>query len=585
MRLLLVFFRLYPRRTTITMLCLVLGGLAEGAGVSSVLPLIRTGILSDAGESSSPSSLERGVQAAFAAVGIEPTTPVLFMIIVIGVLLKAALVLLANREVGYTVAYMATTLRLDLIRALLATRWSYYVYQPIGVIANSVALEAQSAAEAYLRATAIVAFFVQAAVYAAVACLVSWPATLGALVGGAVISTILGRLVGMSRRAGKRQTRLARALMARLTDTLQAVKPLKAMAREPLIGPVLEHETRQLNRAVEREVMSRATLEALQEPLIVMFLVGSLYAALTLFAMPLANVVVLVFLCARVLGGLAKLQKEYQRMASREAVFWALRDLIAEAQGAAEVLPGGHQPHLQTDIRIDAVEFAHDRHAVLRGASAIIPAGSLTVITGPSGAGKTTLVDMVIGLLRPSAGEVRVDGVPLSEIDMRAWRTLIGYVPQETFMLHESVAMNVTLGDPEVTRDDVIAALRAAGAWEFVSALPEGLETHVGERGLRLSGGQRQRLALARALVRQPALLILDEATTALDPETERSICETLRTLRGAMTLVAICHHGHLVEVADQVYRLTDGQLTLVRSADGAAEVTGIAAVASQPDA
>ena len=572
MRLLLVFLRLYPQRTTITMLCLVLAGLAEGAGVSTVLPLIRmaapagTGV---PGGHSSPSSLEQWVQAAFAAVGLTPTVHVLFAIVVGGVLLKAVLVLLANRQVGYTVAYMTTTLRLDLIRALLATRWSYFVYQPIGVIANSVALEAQLAAEAYLRATAIVAFFVQAAVYAGVACLVSWPATLGALAGGAVISFILSRLVRMARRAGHRQTVLARSLLARLTDTLQAVKPLKAMAREPLIGPVLERETRRLNRALEREVMSRAVLEALQEPLVVLFLIAALYGALSLFAMPLANVVVLVFLCARVLGGLGKLQKEYQKMASREATFWAVRDLIRDTQGAAEVLAHGRRPHLRHDIRLDGVEFAYDGHPVLRGASVTIPAGTLIAITGPSGAGKTTLVDLIIGLLRPTAGEVRIDGVPLPELDTRAWRMLIGYVPQETLMLHESVAMNVTLGDPAVSRDEVVAALRAAGAWEFVSALPDGIETVVGERGLRLSGGQRQRLALARALVRQPTLLILDEATTALDPATERGICDTLRTLRGSMTLVAICHHGHLVEVADQVYRVTDGRLVLVRSAGG----------------
>lgn len=132
-------------------------------------------------------------------------------------------------------------------------------------------------------------------------------------------------------------------------------------------------------------------------------------------------------------------------------------------------------------------------------------------------------------------------------------------------MLHQSVAQNVTLGDPSVPLADVHDALRAAGASDFVAALPEGVDTVVGERGLRISGGQRQRLALARALVRRPSLLVLDEATTALDPATEREICETLRALRGSVTLVAICHHGHLVEVADLVYRVEDGRIELVR--------------------
>ncbi|MGH7787323.1 MAG: ABC transporter ATP-binding protein [Candidatus Binatia bacterium] len=570
MRLLLVFARTYPRSTAATMLCLLLAGLAEGLGVSSVLPLIRLA----APDTTAPpmatgggTVLEQQVVGAFHAVGLEPTIHLLFGLVLLGVLIKAVLVLVANRQVGYAVANMATKLRLDLIRALLAARWSYYVHQPLGIVANSVALEAQSAAEAYLRATFILAFMVQAAVYAAVACLLSWQATVGALIGGALIAVVLNGLVRTSARAGRRQTFLTRSLLARLTDTLQAVKPLKAMARESLITPVLERETRQLNDALEHEVFSGAAMEALQEPLIFVFLAAALYGALTLFSMPLAEVVVLVFLCVRVLGSIGRVQKEFQRMAAREAAFWALRDLIRRAEAQVETAIGQRLPHLREAIRLADVGFAYEDAWILRDASLTIPAGALTVITGPSGSGKTTLADLVIGLYEPGEGAVLIDGVPLRELDVRRWRDMIGYVPQETLMLHASVAMNVTLGDPALSRDDVVAALQAAEAWEFVAALPDGIETTVGERGQRLSGGQRQRLALARALVRKPSLLILDEATTALDPDTEREICTTLRRLRGALTLIAICHHGHLPEIADQVYRVADGRIALLRSA------------------
>ena len=142
-------------------------------------------------------------------------------------------------------------------------------------------------------------------------------------------------------------------------------------------------------------------------------------------------------------------------------------------------------------------------------------------------------------------------------------------------MLHSSVAINVSLGDPALSEADVWAALQAAGARDFVAALPQGLETPVGERGLRLSGGQRQRLALARALVRNPALLILDEATSALDPETEREICETLRGLRGSLTIIAICHQGSLPEIADSVYRIENGCIATVRSAAAVRRAAG----------
>ena len=138
---------------------------------------------------------------------------------------------------------------------------------------------------------------------------------------------------------------------------------------------------------------------------------------------------------------------------------------------------------------------------------------------------------------------------------------MLGYVPQEILLLHDSVLNNVTLGDPALTEADTEWALRAAGAWDFVAAMPEGLHTSVGERGARVSAGQRQRIMLARALAHQPRLLILDEATGALDPVSEAAICRTLRALRGQLTIVAVSHQPALAEFADSVYRLSEGRL------------------------
>lgn len=570
MKLLLLILRTYPQRTLLTLVCLVLAGLAEGIGITSLLPVIRLAASGEAG-GAGETALERGLASALAMVGLPVSNATLFTLVLGGVFLKAVLLLLANRQVGYAVAHVATSLRLQLIQSLLATRWSYYVHKPIGAVANSVAMEAQAAADAYLHGTNIMALCVQCLVFASISLLVSWRATLAALAAGAVITVILNRLVRMSRKAGRRQTSRIRALLARLADTLQAVKPLKAMAREPLIAPVLEGETRALNQSLEREVMSRAVLEALQDPLIMLFLAVALYAGITVLAMPLAEVVILVFLCARIVGDLGKIQKAMQRLAVKESAYWALQDFIHEANAAVEVATGTRPARFAREIRLSGVSFAHDVAPILRDADMTIPAGSLTVITGASGAGKTTLVDLIVGLLQPDAGDVVVDGVPLRDIASHDWRMQIGYVPQETLMLHQSVRENVTLGDPTVPAADVDAALAAAGATAFVAELPSGVDTMVGERGLRLSGGQRQRLALARALVRKPALLVLDEATTALDPATERAICDTLRELRGAVTLVAICHHGHLVEIADLVYRVQDGRIELVRGALDAA--------------
>jgi ATP-binding cassette subfamily C protein len=158
---------------------------------------------------------------------------------------------------------------------------------------------------------------------------------------------------------------------------------------------------------------------------------------------------------------------------------------------------------------------------------------------------------------------VRIDDVDLADLDLRAWRRMIGYVPQENLLLHDSVLRNVTLDDPEVSEADVEYALRAAGAWDFVASLPEGVHTLVGERGSRFSGGQRQRITIARALAHRPRLLILDEATASLDPTTEAALCETLAGLRGSVTILTISHQPALVATADRVYRVEKGRASL----------------------
>jgi ATP-binding cassette subfamily C protein len=164
---------------------------------------------------------------------------------------------------------------------------------------------------------------------------------------------------------------------------------------------------------------------------------------------------------------------------------------------------------------------------------------------------------------------VAVDDVPLAEVRIDEWRARIGYVPQDLVLFHDTVRANVTLGDPRIGDAEVRRGLEASGAWDFVSAQPEGLDAIVGEKGARLSGGQRQRIALARAIAAAPALLILDEVTSALDPETEQDICERVAALAGEITVLAISHRNIWEELADQVYEIDHGSARLVRQRDG----------------
>ena len=577
MRSVLVFARAYPARSAIMLVCLLLAGLAEGISLSSGVPLIS--LVANPATAGAPGASGNAVggagayvTSALSTLGVAPTVGVLITLVAAGIVLRAVLMLLANKQIGYTVAHVATDLRLALIRALLRSRWEYYVHQPIGTVASGVTVEARRAAEAYLRATSLAALLIQASVYLAVGCSVSGPATLVALLAAAVIVSVLTRLVRTARRAGTRQTRATQSLLKRLSDALQSAKSLKAMGQETAVAPLLEGGTLQLNRALRREVLSKEAMQALQDPMMIAFLAIGCYAAQTRLALPLSTVILLAVVCGRIVGSLGQAQKEFQRLAACESAFWALRATIEKAEGAREHTAGTAVSFLRRAIVLRDVRFAYDGRTVLNDASLAVPAGELTAITGPSGAGKTTVADLIVGLIQPQTGAVLVDGVPLVKHDARYWRALIGYVPQETLLLHDSVARNVSLGDPELSPAAIEHALRAAGAWPFVAALPQGIDTIVGERGLRISGGQRQRIALARALVRRPQLLILDEATAALDPATEADICATLQQLRGTMTIVAISHQGPLVDIADRVYRVDAGTIKAVLDRRGTAD-------------
>jgi ATP-binding cassette subfamily C protein len=497
-------------------------------------------------------------------VGITPTIGVLLGIIVIGVTLKSVLLLVARKRVGYTAAQVATDLRLEMLRAVLRSKWEFFLHQRIGRLSNSLATEAQRSSDSFVNGATVITLLLQAVIYGSVALAVSWKATLISLSAGAVIIGVSHFLVRMARRAGKRQTTLLISLLSRLTDTLQSVKPLKAMAREHLADSVLSNTTTKLNKALKKQIFSDAVLNASQEEMFALVITLGMYIALVHYGMPFEMVLVLVVVLGRMLGQLGKVQKQYQKVAIGESAFWSMKASIREAQQVEEHLGTGARPTLERGILLDAVSFSYDQHQVFDNVSLEIPAGKLTALIGPSGSGKTTVVDLVIGLLRPQSGAVRIDDQALSELDVKAWRHMIGYVPQENLLLHDSILHNVTLGDPELSDADAVQALQSAGAWEFIEPMPQGIHSTVGERGGMLSGGQRQRIMIARALVHKPRLLILDEATSALDPANEAAIGQTMQNLRGGLTILAVSHQTALVNAADRVYRLEKGRVELV---------------------
>ena len=546
----------YPARSLVILICLLFAGLAEGLGMATILPVLSIAVNGGASDNNTLTKLISDFLSIF---GFEPSIGILLSLIVAVMIIKAALVLLAAKQVGYTAAHVATDLRLALINGLMKARWKFFTSQPTGRFVNAIATEAERASTSYVTACRILAGAIQVAVFTCIAFIMSWEVTIAALIIGAVMVIILNCFVVLSRHAGIMQTDLFKSIAIRLTEILSSMKTLKSMSCEDRLEPLLKSEILSLNKAQQKQVLSKEGLRVFQEPILVIAIAIGLYIALTWWKMEMASLMVLVLLFGRILQRIGMLQGYYQNVARSESAYWSIIQVIEKADSVREINTGTKKPELFQNIKFDNVSYVYSDKAVLNNASFIIPANRFTALIGPSGAGKTTVADLTIGLFQPQSGDILIDGLSMVELNMKKWRGMIGYVPQETTLFHDSIFVNITLGDPLLTLQHVDNALRKAGLWEFVNSLKQGVQTIVGEKGSKLSGGQRQRIAIARALVRNPRLLILDEATTALDPQTEMEICTMLKQLRDQVTVFAISHQTTLMQNADIIYYLKDG--------------------------
>ena len=546
------------------MFLLGVAGLLEGIGVVSLIPLLQ---LADrrAADIEGPG---RYVIGAIERVGLQPSFAVLLSVLFVAVLLKSVLFRFAMTQVGLTQIHFVRELRLRLVRAMLRARWRMFASQRAGAWANALATESTHSGGAYREGCEVIAAAFPITMYIVLAALMSWQVTVFALVSGVILFALLRGFVVLSRRAGTDHVHVAKRLASTTVDIVQGMKPIKAMAREDLIEPVFARIMSALDDAQRRTMYAAENLRFFQEPTLTLLLAISIFVLFRVVQLPLATVIVIAFMFYRILQHLNTVQGRLQHLAAGEASFWSLMERIDETEAEHEFLVGGVPPGpLQKEIRFEGISFSYGEHPVLSDLSFTIPAGRFIAIEGESGSGKTTLADLLGGLYVPAAGRILVDGRDLVELDLRQWRSEIGYVPQEMLLLSDSIKNNVSLGDPTITDADVERALRLAGAWDFVTRTAGGLDSEVGERGAMFSGGQRQRIALARALVTRPTVLILDEVTTALDPTTEAEICATLRTLTPEVTIFAISHQTAMHQVADLTYRMSGGRLASMNDA------------------
>lgn len=524
------------------LVCLLIAGLAEGVGLATLLPLVELASANDASAADASSSLNRYILEFLSDLGLTPDLGSLVTIVVAGIFIKSALLILAMKHVGYTVAEVATRLRSRLIDTLLAAKWEYFTRLTVDTIANAVSIEASRAGHAYLLAALTVASFIQCIVYVIVAFLVSWRLAVAAVLIGCVITIVLNWLVHVAKRAERRQTKRTSELIADLSDALVGIKVLKAMARQGHFAAIMGGKIESLRRALRKQVISAHVLRNMREPLLVLCLGIGFYLAVSEWALPISKLLIMGLLLHSTVSTIGKIQQYYQKAMIVESAYWSIHRLIEQSIQEAEPVKSGLTPTLNEGCVIENVALSFGSNKVLENLSLEIPAGKLTVITGESGGGKSTLSDILLGLYQPDSGRILIDGIPFDRIDMNAWCRMVGYVPQEVVLFHDTVLANVRLGDESIAISEVKRALELAGAWPFVETMKDGIHGQVGERGLKVSGGQRQRIALARALVHQPRLLILDEVTSALDPETEMSVVRNVRALSNSLTILAVTH-------------------------------------------
>ncbi|MEX2048665.1 MAG: ABC transporter ATP-binding protein [Gemmatimonadota bacterium] len=403
------------------------------------------------------------------------------------------------------------------------------------------------------------------AVAVAAMLLISWRLTLAAFIVIPAAMAIWGPLVAVLRRRDRRVLHLGGEVNAHITETVAGIRLVKSAAAEPVERARFRGLTREYFRNFMRAELARALAAPMTEMLAAAGTAVLLwYGARLVVAGDLTGAQFVGFL-----GLSLKLYSPVKNVAKFPAL--AQPGLVAaervlefldtrpEIEDAPDALP---YARFQREIAFEGVTFAYrEGEPALHDVSFTVPKGSMLALVGPSGSGKSTLVDLLSRFFDVSSGRITIDGVDVRRIRLADLRALMGIVSQETVLFHDTVRANIAYGSPHASDEEVHAAARAAHAHEFVQALPKGYETVVGERGVQLSGGQRQRIAIARALLRDPEILVLDEATSALDTESERVIQDATSRLVEGRTVFVVAHRLSTVHRADQILVMGQGRV------------------------
>jgi len=459
-----------------------------------------------------------------------------------------------------------TSLRSELYETLARTELYWLQRLRTSEFIQATQSEIRRAQEAVNALFQLFAQSLNLAAYFVVALLLSVWMTLFAVIAGGLAGLIMLPLVRRTHTLSRQQIRIRSGMIHNLIEHIQGLRTARSLDLTDRFVADYRRRSAQVAGNVVNLTRLSAFSTLIFEFIAVVLLAAVVYAGLTSFAVEAARFVVLIVVFNRIFPAIGQLQFQVQRFVSLVPSFRHYRELLDDLQRHEESAPGPAgqpAPRMLQALELRNVTFSYHtlEEAALRDVSLRIERQAITVIGGQSGAGKSTLVDIATGLLPPGTGGLYLDGKRLDDRERVLWRRETALVPQESFLFDDTIRANLLCVKPDATEDDLWNVLDAVNCRAFVEARLGGLDSAVGERGVLLSGGERQRISIARALLRQPQLLVLDEPTNNLDKESVAALLEILEKLKGQATLLVVSHDPRVLQRADRVFMLEGGEL------------------------
>lgn len=536
-----------------------IGGLFEGFGIAAVVPLFYVVTGQTAGEISSVTDIIFKTLQFF-RVPLE-VVPLLGVIVVLFIA-KGTILFIVRYYNAKVVARFEESYRKVAFRRTLATDWSFLMRQKSGHLESILLYDTERGTAIMSVLAGMILLGTTFAAYAVIALNISVPITLSVLVLGAIIFYALKPVFYRIRRLIADAALAQKDLAHHVSEHAASIKSIKAMAMERPVVAYANGLFARLRYARVNSAFFRQSSLAAIEPLGFLVIAGLFLLNYRTPGFDIASFAVVMFLVQRMFAYVQSISAQLQSVNEMAPYLRTMMHWRRETKLHAETDAGTKPFVFRNQLLLNNVSFAYrDDRPVLTGLNLAISHGSITAVVGPSGVGKTTVVDLLLRLFAPQSGSITVDETDAREIRLSDWRRHFGYVPQDAVLLDTTIRENIRFYSSRISEEDISAAAKQANIFETIMGLSEKFDSQVGGRGVNLSGGQRQRILLARALARKPSVLILDEATSAVDNESEIAIREALVALRGKVTVIIIAHRPTSIMDADAVDVLDEGRV------------------------